>query len=84
MLKPVKQEGGHALQIGQLLRADMPILNAKGLHGIDASFRIRVSTQIREQYRNGNADYAVEGEQRRTLSKSEALWPARDLLKWRL
>ena len=84
MLWRVKHDGGHSLQNGLLMRADMHILHDKGRLGIDADFRIRFRAQLREQHLNGKADYAVEGEQRRYVSKSEALWPARDLLKWRL
>lgn len=83
-IQPVALEGGHSLQNGLLMRADMHILYDKGLIGIDADYRIRVSSQIREQYLNGKVYYAHEGEQLRSLPKSEALWPSRDLLKWRM
>jgi putative restriction endonuclease len=83
-IRPVTQEGDHALSNGLLMRADMHILYDRGLIGVDPDYRIRVSGQIREQYLNGRAHYRHDGEPLRSLPEDEWLRPDRDLLAWHM
>jgi putative restriction endonuclease len=81
---PISQKGTHSLNNALLLRADIHILYDQGLVGIDDSYRVRVSGQIRDQYLNGKAYYTHEGAQLRSLPEDPMLRPDRDLLRWHM
>ena len=83
-IRPVSNEGDNALSNGLLMRADMHILYDKGLIGIDPEYRIRVSSQIREQYLNGKVYYAHDGEALRSLPQQAELQPDRMALEWHM
>lgn len=83
-IRPVAEGGDHTLANGLLMRADMHILYDRGLIGVDADYRIRISGQIRDQYFNGKAYYRHEGEPLRSLPDDEGLQPDRDLLRWHI
>lgn len=81
-IKPVSAQGTHALKNGLLMRADMHILYDRGLISVDPSYRIRVSSQIRELYVNGKVYYAHDDQPLRSLPQDEDLRPDKSLLDW--
>ena len=83
-IQAVHKSGDHQLQNGLLMRADMHILFDRGLIGVDADYRIRISPQIRESYLNGKVYYEHDGQILRSLPKERALQPDRDLLDSRM
>ncbi len=83
-IQAVHKNGDHQLQNGLLMRADMHILFDKGLIGVDADYKIRISPQIRESYLNGKVYYEHDGQHLRSLPKDAALRPDRELLHSRM
>jgi putative restriction endonuclease len=83
-IKPVTQDGRHSILNGLLLRADLHILYDSGLVGIDHTYRVRVSPQIKDLYLNGRVYYAHEGEKLRSLPTNSQLRPDPELLDWHM
>lgn len=80
-IRPFAENASHEVTNGLLLRSDLHTLFDAGLVTIDADFRFRVSSQIRERYENGREYYALDSRLVRLPERTE-LRPARDALSW--
>ncbi len=81
-IKPVTEDGPHAVSNGLLLRADMHILFDAGYLTVTPEYRIEVSSKIEEQYTNGKLYYSYRGQELRTMPSIGREQPRSDFLKW--
>jgi putative restriction endonuclease len=81
-IKPIIEEGPHAVQNGLLLRSDMHVLFDTGLLTVTPDYRIQVSPQIKEQYTNGKLYYSYHGADLKSLPRIEQERPLQGFLAW--
>jgi len=82
-IRPVKDGGLHRLDNGLLLRSDVHTLFDRGYLGIDADYRLRVSTRLREEFNAGDEFYQRDGS-KIGLPENKRDYPDPDALKWHL
>jgi putative restriction endonuclease len=78
-IRPYAETGSHEVSNGLLLRSDIHRLFDRGYVTVTPDYRFRVSSRLREEYRNGRVYYELDGREI-VLPEDRALWPARDLL----
>lgn len=80
-IQPVGRGGEHRVSNGLLIRADIHKLFDLGYVTVSPAGQFRVSTQLREEWKNGVVYYALEKAPIR-LPESADLRPDRALLEW--
>jgi putative restriction endonuclease len=80
-IRPVTEGGGHRVDNGVLLRSDVHTLFDRGYVTITPDERFRVSRRLRDDFDNGEAYYALEGEEL-WLPKTADDRPSREFLEW--
>lgn len=80
-IRPYGEGGQHHPSNGLLLRADLHRLFDLGYLTVTPDYQIRVSSKLRDEYKNGHTYYPFVGKQLR-LPSDRRLHPDRDLLAW--
>jgi putative restriction endonuclease len=78
---PYSEGGEHRTSNGLLLRADLHRLFEKGYLTVTPELQVRVSSKLRDEYKNGRTYYPLEGCSLR-LPQEKAAHPDRELLAW--
>jgi len=82
-IKPFSSDGPHETRNGLLLRSDLHKLFDHGYLGITPDYRVKISSRLREEYRNGRSYYPLEnGELNLPLETRDR--PDAALLEWHL
>jgi putative restriction endonuclease len=82
-IRPVTRGGEHRLDNGVLLRSDVHTMFDRGYLAVDPAYRLRVSPRLRDEFGNGDAFYAKDG-QVITLPDSRVDRPNLDFLAWHM
>lgn len=80
-IKPYSAGGPHDVTNGVLLRTDLHRLLDRGYLTITAEHRLEVSPRLKQDYSNGKAYYAMQG-QTLNLPADPRLAPSQDFLRW--
>lgn len=80
-IRPVSKGGEHRLDNGLLLRSDVHTMFDRGYLSVDPRHRLRVSSQLREEFGNGEEFYQRAGELI-ILPQRVDDRPAREFLEW--
>lgn len=80
-IRPYAEQGPHDVTNGVLLRTDLHRLLDRGYVTITDDHRFEVSRRLREDYENGKAYYAMQG-QALHLPTDRSLAPAQEHLRW--
>ena len=80
-IRPYAEEGPHDVRNGIVLRTDIHRLLDRGYVTITEDHRFEVSRRLREDYENGKAYYAMQG-QPLHLPGDRGIAPAGDHLRW--
>jgi putative restriction endonuclease len=80
-IKPFGRGGPHEVSNGLLLRADLHRLFDKGYLTVTPTFRVRVSSRLRDEYKNGRTYYPFEGASLRNPRREDQS-PDPELLDW--
>lgn len=78
-IRPYAESGSHEVSNGLLLRSDIHRLFDRGYVTVTPDYRFRVSSRLRDEYRNGRVYYELDGREI-VLPDDPAQWPARELL----
>lgn len=80
-IRPYAEGGDHRTSNGLLLRADLHRLFDKGYLTITPDLHVKVSSKLRDEYKNGHTYYPLEGGRLR-LPSNKSAHPDRELLEW--
>jgi putative restriction endonuclease len=80
-IRPYAEGGAHDTSNGLLLRADLHRLFDKGYLTVAPDLRVRVSSKLRDEYRNGHSYYPLEGRRIRVPPNPNSV-PDAGLLEW--
>jgi putative restriction endonuclease len=80
-IRPYAEGGEHRTSNGLLLRADLHRLFDRGYLTVTPELEIRVSSKLRDEYKNGHTYYPLE-EGRLKVPKDPAARPEAALLEW--
>jgi putative restriction endonuclease len=80
-IRPYADGGEHRTSNGLLLRADLHRLFDRGYLTVTPDLQIKVSTKLRDEYKNGHTYYPLD-EIRLTVPRDPAARPDAALLEW--
>lgn len=80
-IRPYGEEGPHQVDNGILLRSDLHILFDSGYMTVTPDLRVEVSRRIHDEFDNGRAYYALQGNAIREPNRPEYR-PSREFLTW--
>jgi putative restriction endonuclease len=83
-IKPYSKEGPHAVNNGLLMRSDFHILFDRGYIGIDSDFKIKISSKIKEEFKNGREYYAYQNQKLKVFPEERSEYPSQEYLEWHL
>lgn len=80
-IRPYGDGGVHEIRNGLLLRADLHRLFDKGYVTVDEDLKLRVSSRLKSEFKNGKTYYPLDGK-KLTVPLKRDEWPDLDALRW--
>jgi len=81
-IKPFTESGPHAINNGLLLRSDFHRLFDRGYITVSPEYKIEISRQLREEFKNGRSYYPFQGRSLSHLPLFPDDRPRKELLSW--
>lgn len=81
-IRPYSMEGPHAVPNGLFLRSDLHTLFDTGYLTVRPNYTVAVSRRVHDDFGNGRAYYAYQGERLAVLPDALRDLPSRDYLEW--
>ena len=80
-IKPFALDGPHAVSNGLLLRSDLHRLFDRGYITVTPDYKLEVSKQLKEHFKNGKSYYPLQGKEI-IVPRAIGQRPDRELLRW--
>jgi len=81
-IKPFNESGPHSVNNGLLLRSDFHRLFDRGYITVTPEYKIEVSNQLREEFKNGHSYYPFRGRKLANIPRLPEDRPQKELLIW--